>query len=329
MSRLGCLFMLLVAACGDDSRVHHLPDGPPFPDAAKGIYVTLAGNKLTVYALDAVGDAAPLRTISGAATGLNLSLGFDVQPGTGDLFVANRMGGTVTVYPPEATGNVAPTKTLMATGMGSPAGVVFATNGDLYVSTCPGCGASNGGLSGVFRFPAGSNTSDATLGGTTNTNTMFTNPGVTIDPDTGNLVVGNSFGGNVSTFPASATGDVAPIRAFSPGAINLQSVGVAAGTVFVTSGTGAAIQMFPIGATGTPTPVTMANGGMLNVNYPAGLFIEGAGTQPVIYLADFFGNKIHIIQTAGSAPAFTVASVQTIEGPSTGLVMPIGVKIVR
>ena len=104
---------------------------------------------------------------------------------------------------------------------------------------------------------------------------------------------------------------------------------IAVHTLFITSGTGAPILMYPSDVSGTPTPTMISNGGMLNINYPAGMSIDASGAAPVAYLADFFGNRIHIIQLAGSAPAWTVASVQTIEGASTGLAMPIGVRIVR
>lgn len=324
------LLVVALVGCGDDDQVFHLPDAP-IPPAARGIYVTLPGNAIAVFPLDAKGDVAPLRTISGAATGLNLPLGIDVEPVTGNLFVANRRGGTVTVYNPMASGDVAPLQTLTATGMGSPEGVAFTTSGELFVSTCPGCGAANGGDVGLWHFPANSTTSDRRVGGTSNAATMFTNPSsIWIDPATGELVVGNSFGGNVSTWDPAASGDVAPTRAFSPGSINLQSLAVAGGTVFVTDGTPTKIvQMFATSATGTAQATALANGGALNVQYPGGIAIDGSEDPPVIYLADYTGNAIHVIHLAGTAPAFTLGAVDVIKGPSTGLTMPIGVRLIK
>lgn len=326
----GLLVVVALAGCGDDDQVFHLPDAP-VPPAARGIYVTQAGNSILVFALDATGDVAPARTISGAATGLDLPIGFDVEPVTGDLFVANRRGGTVTVYPPMASGDVAPVKTLTATGMGSPEGVAFTTSGELFVSTCPGCGAGNGGEVGVWHFPAGTSASDRTIGGATNASTMLTNPGsIAVDPDTGQIVIGNSFGGNVSTWEPTASGDGAPARMFSPGAINLQSIAVAGGTVFVTDGSPSKIvQMFPTSATGTPASTSLANGGPLDVMYPGGVAVDGSEDPPVIYLADYSGNAIHVIRLNGKAPDVTVASVDVIRGPATGLAMPLGIRLVK
>jgi DNA-binding beta-propeller fold protein YncE len=323
----GWLVVALLGACGGDDAVHHLPDAP-IPPAARGIYVTLPGNAIAVYSLDAKGDVAPLRTISGAATGLDLPLGIDVEPVTGDLFVANRRAGTVTVYPAMASGDVAPIKTLTAAGMGSPQGVAFMPTGELFVSTCPGCGQGNGGEIGIWHFPPGSTTSDRRLGGAA---TQFTNPSsIWLDPDSGELVVGNSFGGNVSSWDPAASGDVAPKRAFSPGAINLQSLAVAGGTVFVTDGSPSKIvQMFATNATGTPTAASLANGGSLNVSYPGGIAVDGSESPPVIYLADFFGNAIHVIRLSGTAPDYTLGTVDVIRGPASGLTMPLGVRLIK
>ena len=324
------LLTACLAACGGDDQVHHLADAP-IPPAARGIYITLPGNAIAVFPLEAKGDVAPLRTISGNMTGLNLPLGIDVEPVTGNLFVANRRGGTVTVYNPMTSGNVAPLATLTAMGMGSPEAVAFAPSGELWVSTCPGCGASNGGDSGLWHFPAGSTTSDRRLGGTSNANTMFTVPGsLWLDPDTGELVVGNSFGGNVSIWDPSASGDVAPSRSFSPGSINLQSLAVAGSTIFVTAGVSSSIvQMFSTSSTGTPTPATLGSGNGLSVQYPGGIAVDGSENPPVIYLADYMGNAIDVIHLSGDAPGYKVASVDVISGPTTGLVMPIGVRLIK
>jgi hypothetical protein len=320
-----------LAACGGDDAVHHLPDAPipPIPEAARGIYIT-QGAGISVFALDATGDVAPVRTISGSMTGLSVPLGFDVEPGTGFLYVANRTGSTVTVYPPDGAGNIAPLKTLTAPGMGSPASVVFTPTAELFVATCPNCGTSAGGQIGVFHFAPGAMTSDRRIGGATNAMTGFTNPGVTLDVATGLLVIGNSFGGNVSTFTQDASGDVAPLRSFQPMASNLQSIAAGGDTIFVTDPGGAGlIQMYPLAATGSPTPATINNGGMLAVNYPGGVAVDLASDPPVIYLADYFGNALHVIHLAGSAPGFTVGSVEVIKGASTGLNGPGGIRVVR
>lgn len=117
---------------------------------------------------------------------------------------------------------------------------------------------------------------------------------------------------------------------FSPGPINLQSIAVAGNTVFVTDGSASKIvQMFPTSATDMPASASFGNGGPLDVSYPGGVAVDGSESPPVIYLADFSGNAVHVIHLAGTSPDFTVASVDVIKGASTRLAMPLGIRIVK
>ncbi|PYJ69453.1 MAG: hypothetical protein DME75_11090, partial [Verrucomicrobia bacterium] len=49
---------------------------------------------ITVYPLDANGDVKPLRVIQGEKTQLNWPHAISLDPGTGDLYVANDIGKT-------------------------------------------------------------------------------------------------------------------------------------------------------------------------------------------------------------------------------------------
>jgi hypothetical protein len=60
----------------------------------------------------ATGNTAPLRTIKGAATGLNEPQNFAVDLAHGELVVANFGTPSVTVYPRTASGNAGPLRTL-------------------------------------------------------------------------------------------------------------------------------------------------------------------------------------------------------------------------
>jgi DNA-binding beta-propeller fold protein YncE len=323
--------LCLLAACGDDDGVHHLADAP-VPPSAKGIYVTQGDNSIVVFSLDATGNTAPMRTITGALSALNLPIGIDFDTTTKTLFVANRQGGVVHVFDAEATGNVAPLRTLMTTGLGSAESVALTPAGDLFVSCCPGCGSGLGGQVAVFHFPAGATTSDYALGGTTNDNTGFTQPGsLAFDAEANELFVGNSFGGNVSVWPMGAKGDVAPARAFSPGAVNLQSIAYASHALYVSVPQQAdgVVLTYDAAATGTPAAAAkLPTGGALNVSYPGGIFVDG-GEAPTIYLVDYLGNAIHVIHTTGAPPAIALGTVTTITGAATNLNMPLGIRVVR
>jgi hypothetical protein len=89
-------------------------------DGAGDIYVSnMAVNgpgasSVNVFAPGANGNVAPIRTISGALTGLYQAFGLAVDP-TGNLYAANRTTGytwAVSVFAPGANGNVAPTQTI-------------------------------------------------------------------------------------------------------------------------------------------------------------------------------------------------------------------------
>ncbi len=89
-------------------------------DSAGNLYVSNS-DSITVYAPGATGNAAPIRTISGASTGLSNPLGVAVDS-AGHLYVANILGSSITMYALGATGNVAPLRTVSGarTGLSRP-----------------------------------------------------------------------------------------------------------------------------------------------------------------------------------------------------------------
>ncbi|HEY4182114.1 MAG TPA: hypothetical protein VGM90_34965 [Kofleriaceae bacterium] len=323
MTRFAALALLL-AACGDDSPVHHLPDAPR-GNAPPGIYVSNFAGAITVYPLDAVGNAAPMRTITGAATGLGGSIGINVDS-DGFIYVANRSQGTVTVYPKDVDGNAAPTRTLM--GLGAPEVLAITADDELLVASCHTCN-SDPGDDKIFHFAKGAATSDSSLGGAPNTNTLLHAPGsVGLDPSDNTLWVANSYTSLVESFPAGASGDVAPARSFNAMLGNLQSATFADNALFIASPDAGLINIFSTSGTGTPTPVVIPNHmNGLDVGYPAGLWVETSSGHPVIYLADTDG-AIHIIDTTGTTPNLSVASVKTITGAATSLATPLGVRVI-
>ncbi|MDD3517903.1 MAG: hypothetical protein PHQ14_06110, partial [Chromatiales bacterium] len=92
---------------------------------------------MTVYADAASGDAAPLRTIAGAATQLLSAWFVAVDSVNGELYVADFIGQAVCVYPLHADGDVAPIRSLIHganSGLDEPRAVVIdAVNDEIYV----------------------------------------------------------------------------------------------------------------------------------------------------------------------------------------------------
>lgn len=67
---------------------------------------------ITVYALKASGDAAPLRVITGPHTEMDWPTGLVVDPERGELYVSNDETNSIAVFDINANGDVAPKRTL-------------------------------------------------------------------------------------------------------------------------------------------------------------------------------------------------------------------------
>lgn len=100
---------------------------------------------INVYPLDAGGDTAPLRIIQGPKTQLDWPGGIVLDPDTGNLWVANDVGGDVLMFKGTDEGDVAPTQIIQGpkTGLNHPAGIAFdAKNREVWVSNMGNSSAS-------------------------------------------------------------------------------------------------------------------------------------------------------------------------------------------
>ncbi len=84
---------------------------------------------INVYSRTAHGDVAPLRTIQGSRTGLNLPMEVYLDPVSDQIIVANSGAASVLFFEREANGNVAPVRILEgpATGLLAPTGLFVDT----------------------------------------------------------------------------------------------------------------------------------------------------------------------------------------------------------
>ena len=108
------------------------------------LFVSNLNNSITVYSRTASGDTAPIRTLSGAATGLSGPQALAVDTVNNELAVVNEGPfpfffplSSITVYTRTVSGNTAPIRTLSgsATALASPFGVVVDTvNNELVVA---------------------------------------------------------------------------------------------------------------------------------------------------------------------------------------------------
>jgi len=92
---------------------------------------------ITVYPLNADGDASPLRVIQGPKTQLNWPGAMSVDSDRGELYVANDVGNAIVVFRETDQGDVQPTRVIKGnrTGLSYPTSVfVDAKNKELWVS---------------------------------------------------------------------------------------------------------------------------------------------------------------------------------------------------
>ena len=92
---------------------------------------------ITVYPLNANGDASPLRIIQGPKTQLNWPGAMSVDSDRGELYVANDVGNAIVVFHETDQGDVQPTRVIKGnrTGLSYPTSVFVDTkNKELWVS---------------------------------------------------------------------------------------------------------------------------------------------------------------------------------------------------
>jgi hypothetical protein len=113
------------------------------------------GGSITFYAPSPTGNVAPIRTIAGTSTGLNIPRGLALDS-AGNIFVANELAGSVTEYPAGSSGNQAPTITIAGTntGLAAPEGLAVDSDGHIYVANF-GADSNGVGLNSVTEYAAG------------------------------------------------------------------------------------------------------------------------------------------------------------------------------
>jgi len=120
-----------------------------------------------------------------------------------------------------------------------------------------------------------------------------------------NLVVANSFGG-------------------------IAQSSIAAGGVIILASPSDGLDLYPADTTGdAATPVATIGPTMLSIQYPGGMFVDASVLPPVLYVNDYSGNAIFVVQTTGSGASLGVGSVRKIQGPTTTLANPLGIVVVR
>jgi serine/threonine protein kinase, bacterial len=175
------------------------------------IYVANSGGgpsgngSLTIYASNATGDAAPIGTISGSATGLSEPAGL-VLDANGNIYVPNYGNASITVYAAGSTGNAAPMQTISGSNTGLAGDFQLALN-----SSATMIDVANYSGNTVSVFAAGANGNVAPTRTIAGKKTKLNGPdGVALD-SSGNQYVADAATTNmVTVFAAGSQGDVKP-----------------------------------------------------------------------------------------------------------------------
>jgi sugar lactone lactonase YvrE len=274
-------------------------------------------NTLTAYPLNANGNAAPARTVSGGLTTLNLMTSITSDT-SGDLYVANA-ATSVAVFAPRPNGNVAPIRTLAGpnTGILGAADLALDPQGDLYVANCGSC-MGFGGAEAVLVFAPGASGNVAPIREITGPQTgLFGTTAVGVD-GAGNIFVASAFGNSPSilVFPATATGNVASSGSISGGNTGLNNplclILDIANELYVCNQNNT-ITVYAAGARGNVAPVRTIGGANTGLSLPDQIGIDAAGN---IYVANVVNNSVTVYPpnaNGNQTPLFTLV------GPNTGL----------
>ena len=279
-----------------------------------------SGNSVTVYSRTATGNVAPVRTISGAATGLNSPEGVAVDPLNNELFVANDFpaNGTINVYALAANGNIAPLRTIsgLGTGMDTPRGVAIDfVNNELVVAQ-----VSTPAITVYGRTASGNVAPLRTIVGAA---TGLTGPiGVSVDTVNNEVAVANITANAITVYSRTANGNVAPIRTISGAATGLNlpetvAIDPVNNELAVTNFGSSSVTVYARTASGNVAPLRTISGAATGLSGVVGIALDGADNELVVANVD--ANTLTVYARTASG---NVAPLRTIGGAATGLNAP-------
>jgi hypothetical protein len=221
-------------ASGNTAPLRTLSGAATVLDGPSGIFVDTINNELvvanasgpggfgpsiTVYSRTASGNTAPLRRLSGAATGLSSAFGVAIDPVRDELVVTDIANNSVRVYARTANGNIAPLRTLSgaATGLSSPTGIVVdRVNNELAVANL-----GNASITVYARTASGNTAPLRTLTGAATG--LFQPLGLVVDTVNNELLAANSNAAvnSITVHNRTASGNSGTIRALIGAATGL------------------------------------------------------------------------------------------------------------
>jgi DNA-binding beta-propeller fold protein YncE len=288
------------------------------------IFVTNSNsNSVTVYALTASGNAAPLRILVGNATGLGNPSGIAVDTVHDELLVVNKaLPHSVTVYPRTANGNVAPLRTLTGalTNLNDPRGLAVDTvNNEFAVANRAGNSVT------IYTRTASGDVAPLRTLHTTG----FSNPwGLLIDTVNNEIAVANN-GNLLSVYPRTGNGNIASLRSISGSntGFNNGPIGIALDAVndeylvsnpFYGANFAPVLLFFARTGSGNVSPLRVIGGDLISgLVSPNGLAVDPAHNE--VFVANSGANSVTVYSRLLTG---AVAPLRSISGGNTQLNNP-------
>jgi sugar lactone lactonase YvrE len=296
------------------------------PRGQSVLYVGNGSNAITEYAPGASGNAAPLATIAGAATGLSFPSGLTVSASR-QLYVGDAGNQTIAEYAPGASGNARPSATIAgaSTAIDGPDALSLDAAGDLWVA--------NYYSSTVTEYAPEAKGDAAPLRTIAGPGTGLNRPlGLAIDA-AGDIWVSNNAGGapaeTVTEYAHGAHGNAAPLATLGGPATGLVGLHKIAfdplGDLYVAEGTVGPpkVERFAPGAHGNAAPTGVIGGSLTGFVQPVGLTVDPAGE---LYVVDATAGAGAVDEFAFGA-AGDVAPAVSVVGATTGLNFPSGLAV--
>jgi 6-phosphogluconolactonase (cycloisomerase 2 family) len=229
------------------------------------------GSSILVFAPGADGDAAPVRTISGPATGLSGKPHGLAVTNDGTLFATSYYTDEILVFAPNANGNVAPVRTITSSALDGPHGIAYdAATNTVWVSSqlAPA----------ILSFPADSDGATSPSKTIAGPSTGLTNPRTVALGAGSSIYVSDD---TVRVYSRTAPGNNRPPTRVLPSGGNTgidAPAGLATdpvtGTVYVASMRNNSIRAFTANANGNIRPLRILRGPDTGLQNPTSLAVH-------------------------------------------------------
>ena len=292
-----------------------------------------------VFSSNAIGDAAPIRTIAGPATELVAPFAITIDTVNAELYVSDFFGSAVLVFPLAADGNTAPIRKLVD-GPNSllrwPRQLVVDTvNDEIIVPSFNIFDPPPAPTSSLRVYPRTADGDVAPLRSVFGDSTNLDNPiNLVLDLAHDELITDSyaaGGGGNAGlvTYARTADGDVPPMRAIAGGSTtfggytNYLAFDPAADELYADALSGGGYAVFPRSADGDVAPTRSVSGIETNISVVKGIAYDATNSRVVVISFDEHDETLppSLNAFARDADGDVVPEI-TIAGPSTGLVFP-------